>query len=64
MGYPKIPDITCEDIEKIYQDQERWRKEQPCCQNCIYYYNEFGTDLCKIDGDMPENWQDKCKEWR
>lgn len=38
MGYPKIPDITCDDIAKIYEEEDKWRKENPCCENCHDYY--------------------------
>lgn len=61
MGYPKIPDITCEDIAKIYEEQDRWRKINPCCKNCNEYYEEYGTEFCKKYDYPCEN---KCDDWR
>lgn len=62
MGYPKIPNITCDDIAKIYEEEDKWRKENPCCENCHDYYIENGTEFCgKHDYSCDK---DKCKDWR
>lgn len=61
MGYPKIPDITCEDIAKIYEEEDRWRKQSPCCENCREYYEEYGTAFC---GKHDYPLEEKCEDWR
>ncbi len=63
MGYPKIPDITCDDIAKIYNEQDRWRKESPCCQNCKAYYEEYGTEFCNKHDYPCEDTKEKCEDW-
>ena len=62
MGYPKIPDITCDDIAKIYEEEDKWRKENSCCENCHDYYIENGTEFCR-KYDYPCD-KEKCKDWR
>lgn len=64
MGYPKIPEIKCEDIAKIYEEEDRFRKANPCCLNCKNYYEEYGTEFCSLHDYPCENTKEKCENWR
>ncbi len=64
MGYPKIPNITCDDIAKIFYEEDRFRKTNPCCLNCRECYEEYGETMC-MKHDFPmDNLHEKCEDWR
>lgn len=45
--------------------EEKERNKCKCCQNCNYYYTEYGYSYCKInDFPLEEESTEHCDKWK
>lgn len=56
--------MSLEGYYEICQKEEAERHANPCCVNCIYYYEEYGYPCCTKHDEPMEDINDKCQDWR
>lgn len=62
---------TLEELMEEMREDEEQIQAHPCCANCIHCYTEYGSYLCKYEGDdvpaSDEAWNpntDVCHRWK
>ena len=48
----------------LYQEEEEYRHQHPCCINCKHCYTDYGENLCYIHDITLENEEEKCDDWK
>lgn len=56
--------MTFEEYVKEELGWEKYRQEHPACDNCYYFYTEYGMPCCKYyEAPMEDFEKDKCEKW-
>ena len=56
--------MTFEEYVKEELGWEKYRQEHPACDNCYYFYTEYGMPCCKYyEAPMEDYEKDKCEKW-
>lgn len=58
--------MTFEEYVKEELKWEEYRQGHHCCSNCVYFFREYGQDLCKYWDNCEEDVEKetKCAQWR
>lgn len=56
--------MSLEEYYDMCRKEETERHANPCCVNCIYYYEDYGYPCCTKHDEPMEDINDKCQDWR
>lgn len=53
--------MSLDEYYSLMEQEEKERKASPCCENCRFFYTEYGQAFCKKH-DYPTE-KNICKNW-